>query len=158
MDPKENLLRAIHYDDPAWVPHAGEDTRVTVQFDGNFRREDWTDGWGVEWRVTLAEFVPFPKVNPLPSLDRLADYRFPNPGDLTIGEGMRAVLERPDRERLFVTGQLSYLLFERAWALMGMDACLMAFHTHPQEMHALLGAIADYNVAVFERYLELGES
>ena len=156
MDPKENLLRAIHYDDPAWVPHAGEDFRVTVQFDGNFCRKDWTDGWGVGWRVTLAEFVPFPKVNPLPSLDRLADYRPPNPGDLTVGEEIRAVLERPDRERLFITGQLTYLLFERAWALMGMDACLMAFHTHPQEMHALLGAIADYNVAVFERYLELG--
>ena len=39
---------------------------------------------------------------------------------------------------------------------MGMDACLMAFHTHPQEMHALLSAITDYNMAVFARYLELG--
>jgi uroporphyrinogen decarboxylase len=75
---------------------------------------------------------------------------------LTMGEPMRATLERPDRERLFITGQLTYLMFERAWALMGMEECLMAFHTHPQEMHELLGRIADYDLRVFERYLELG--
>jgi uroporphyrinogen decarboxylase len=156
MDPKENFMRAIHYDNPAYVPYPEEGFQASVQFDGNFRKENWTDGWGVGWRVTLAEFVPFPKVNPLPSLDRLAEYVCPDPGVLTMGEPMRATLERPDRERLFITGQLTYLMFERAWALMGMEECLMAFHTHPQEMHELLGRIADYDLRVFERYLELG--
>lgn len=156
MDPKENYLRALTYDGPDYVPCPDEGFQVGVQLDGNFRHADWTDAWGVGWRTTLAEFVPFPKVNPLPSLDRLADYRFPDPGRLTIGEEMRATLARPDRERLFVTGNLTYFVFERAWALMGMDECLAAFYTHPAGMHALLGRIADYNVAVFDRYLELG--
>ena len=156
MDPKENFLRAIYYDNPAYVPHSGEDFQVTVAFDGNFRRENWSDAWGVGWRVTLREFVPFPKVNPLPSLERLEDYTFPDPDALTMGEEMRATLARPDRERLFITGQLYYLLFERAWALMGMEAFLMAFYTHPEEMQALLSRITDYNIRVFDRYLELG--
>lgn len=156
MDPKENFLRAIHYDSPAYVPYPEEGFHVSVQFDGNFKKENWTDGWGVGWKVTLAEFVPFPKVNPLPNLDRLADYVLPDPDALTMGEAMKATLERPDRDRLFITGQLTYLMFERAWALMGMEECLMAFHTHPREMHELLGRIADYNIRVFERYLELG--
>ncbi len=156
MDPKENLLRAIHYDSPAYVPYPDEGIQVSVQFEGNFRLADWNDAWGVGWRMTLKEFVPFPKVNPLPSLTRLADFKFPDPGALTIGEEMRAVLQRPDRERLFITGMLTYFLFERAWALMGMEECLMAFYTHPAEMHELLGRIADYNIKVFERYLELG--
>ena len=104
MDPKENFCRAITYDNPAYVPYPDEGFRVGVQFDGNFRHANWTDGWGVGWRVTLEEFVPFPKVNPLPSLDRLEDYRIPDPDALAIGEEMRAILSRPDRGRLFVTG------------------------------------------------------
>jgi uroporphyrinogen decarboxylase len=156
MDPKENLLRAMHYADPAYVPHPDDGIRVAVNLDGNFRKANWTDGWGIGWRITLAEFVPFPKANPLPSLDRLADYVFPDPGALTVGEEMRATLARPDRERLFITGQLFYLLFERAWALMGMESFLMSFYTHPAEMHVLLTRITDYAIQVFDRYLELG--
>ncbi len=156
MDPKENFIRAIHYDSPAYVPYPEEGFQVGVQFDGNFRLENWSDAWGVGWRITLKEFVPFPKVNPLPSLTKLVDFKFPDPGALTGGEEMRAVLKRPDRGRLFVTGGLTYFLFERAWALMGMEECLMAFHTHPAEMHELLERIADYNIKVFDRYLELG--
>lgn len=156
MDPKENFLRAISYDGPSYVPHPEEGFQVTVRFDGNFRRENWTDAWGVGWRVTLADFVPFPKVNPLPSLERLGDFRFPDPSDLVIGQEMQVVLDGPGRDRLFVTGGLFYLLFERAWALMGMEAFLMSFHTHPREMHELLGRITDYDIQVFDRYLELG--
>jgi len=156
MDPKENFLRAITYDSPAYVPYPNEGFRVGVALGGNFQREDWTDAWGVGWRTTLKEYVPFPKIVPLPSLDRLDAFVVPDPGELTIGEEMRRVFARPDRERLFVTGSLTYFMFERAWALMGMEAFLMAFHTHPQEMHALLGKVADYNIQVFDRYLELG--
>jgi uroporphyrinogen decarboxylase len=156
IDPKENLLRAIRYESPAYVPYPDEGFQVNVQFDGNFRLENWIDAWGVGWRITLKEFVPFPKANPLPSLTRLADYRFPDPNALTVGEEMAAALKRPDRGRLFVIGSLTYFLFERAWALMGMEECLMAFHTHPAEMHELLGRIADYNISVFDRYLDLG--
>lgn len=156
MDPKENLLRAITYQGPAYVPRSGEDFQASVEFAGNFCREDWTDAWGVGWRVTLKEFVPFPKINPLPDLDRLDDYCFPDPGDLTVSEALRATLARADRDRLFITGQLFYLLYERAWALMGMENFLAAFHTHPVEMHELLDRITDYDIQVFDRYLELG--
>ncbi|MBC7236436.1 MAG: hypothetical protein H5T69_11400 [Chloroflexi bacterium] len=156
MEPKENFIRAITYDDPAYIPYPGENFQVQVRFEGNFQKANWTDHWGVGWRITLEEFVPFPKVNPLPDLTRLEDYRFPDPSALTIGEEMRATLARPDRERLFITGALMYLLFERAWALMGMEAFMMAFYTHPAEMHELLQRITDYNIQVFDRYLELG--
>jgi uroporphyrinogen decarboxylase len=156
VDAKENLLRAIHYDSPAYVPRLEEDLFASVQLKGNFRKADWVDAWGVHWEMTLADFVPFPKGNALPSLDRLTDYRLPNPDDLVADEDVLAPLRRPDRGRLFVSGNLTYLLFERAWALMGMDNLLVSFYTHPAEMHALLDAIADYDVRVFDRYLELG--
>ena len=156
MDPKENLMRAIYYDDPAYVPYPEEGIQASVQLQGNFCRANWTDGWGVGWRVTLEEFVPFPKINPLPSLEYLGDFALPDPADLVLGEEAEALLDHPDRDRLFVTGQLYYLLFERAWALMGMESFMVAFHTHPEEMHELLGRITDYDIRVFDRYLELG--
>ena len=156
MDPKENFLRAIYYDDPEYVPYPEEGFQARVQLDGSFQKANWTDPWGVGWRITLEEFVPFPKANPLPDLDRLTDYVFPDPGALTVSEEMRAALARADRDRLFITGQLYYLLFERAWALMGMESFLTAFYTHPKEIHELLTRITDYDIQVFDRYLELG--
>ncbi len=38
MDPKENFLRAIRYDSPAYVPYPGEDFQVGVQFEGKYYR------------------------------------------------------------------------------------------------------------------------
>ena len=156
MEPKENLLRAIHYDQPAYVPRTDEPFWQTIQFKGNFQRANWVDAWGVRWEVTLADFVPFPKGHPLPDLERLGDYRLPDPAALIADEQVLAPLRRVDRDRIFITGELTYLLFERAWALMGMDNLMLALHTHPAELHALLDVIADYDIAVFDRYLELG--
>jgi uroporphyrinogen decarboxylase len=53
-------------------------------------------------------------------------------------------------------GRLTYLLFERAWAVMGMENFLVAMITHPRAMHEFLHRIADYARRVFDRYLELG--
>ncbi|MGI6376655.1 MAG: uroporphyrinogen decarboxylase family protein [Anaerolineae bacterium] len=156
MDAKENLLRAIHYDNPAYVPRSDEALFAGLQLKGNFQHGNWVDAWGVRWEATLAQFVPFPKGNPLPSLDLLDAYRLPDPAALLADDEVLAPLRRSDRGRFFVTGNLTYLLFERAWALMGMDNFMLALRTHRAEMHALLDAIADYDVQVFDRYLELG--
>jgi uroporphyrinogen decarboxylase len=53
-------------------------------------------------------------------------------------------------------GHLSYLLFERAWVLMGMENFFMALLDYPEETHTLLHGIARYAREVFERYLEMG--
>jgi uroporphyrinogen decarboxylase len=55
-----------------------------------------------------------------------------------------------------VKGELTYLLFERAWAIMGMENFMLALVTHPDEMHSFLHSIAGYARRVFDRYLELG--
>ena len=55
-----------------------------------------------------------------------------------------------------VCGHLFYLLFERAWPIMGMEGFLTALYTHPEEAHALCHGIAKYARRVFDRYLELG--
>ena len=156
LSPKENYLEAIRFGRPQYVPMDCEEIWHAFQFEGNFSMDDWTDAWGVQWKVGIEGTVPFPKVNPLGDLDRLADYRFPDPADLLLTDRMRAELAAVDRGRKLVMGQLTYLLFERAWALMGMNEFLMALATRPAEAHALLHGIADYDRRVFARYLELG--
>lgn len=156
LHPKENYLEAIHFGRPDYVPMTCEAIHHTLAFDDVLRMENWTDPWGVGWVVELRGTVPFPKGNPLADLSRLDDYRFPNPDDLRISEKTWAEFHQVDRSQILVTGNLTYLLYERAWALMGMDHFMMALLDVPQEMHSLLHAIAIYARRVFDRYLELG--
>lgn len=156
LSPKENYLAAIRFDSPERVPLGNEPIFHTFQFEGNFHKGNWTDLWGVRWEVGLENTVPFPKGNPLPSFDRLDDYRFPDPAALAFTEELRAGLTGVDRGATLIMGELDYLLFERAWAIMGMDNFLAGLATHPEEARAFLHAIADYARAVFDRYLELG--
>lgn len=156
MNAKENLLEAIHFRRPDHVPMACEAAFAGFAFDGNFRVENWTDLWGIHWEVGLPDTVPFPKGNPLTDLDRLGDYKFPSPSDLTWTDAMAANLAAVNRDQKIVMGHLMYLLFERAWAIMGMDNFLVAMITHPSECHAFLHGIAAFARGVFDRYLELG--
>jgi uroporphyrinogen decarboxylase len=43
--------------------------------------------------------------------------------------------------------QIGFSLYERAWTLRGMENLILDFHDHPQFVHELLAAIADYNIA-----------
>jgi uroporphyrinogen decarboxylase len=156
MNLRENYLEAVRFGRPDHVPLANEPIFHSFELEGNFRIENWTDLWGVRWEVGLEGTVPFPKGNPLPSLDRLPDYTFPDSSRLVLTDDMRERLRAVDRGERLVVGHLMYLLFERAWAIMGMDNFLVALITHPREAHAFLHGIATFARDVFDRYLELG--
>ena len=156
MSPKENYLAAIRFANPERVPLGNETIFHHLEFWGDFYMGDWTDSWGVRWEAGLDDTVPFPKGYPLPSFDQLDDYRFPDPNKLVLTDEMRDELARADRGSRLVFGQLYYLLFERAWAIMGMDNFLAGLITHPEQARSYLHSIASYARGVFDRYLELG--
>jgi len=158
MTPRENLLSAIRHSKPKYVPRGNEGTLAGIAYEGNFRVACWTDAWGTRWETTRDDMVPFPKGNPLPDLRRLDEYVVPDPhglfdADTSLLERMARVPEREDR---LVFGQQTYFVFERAWALTGLDQFLAGFYEYPGELRELLRRIADYNIAVFERYIDLG--
>jgi uroporphyrinogen decarboxylase len=156
MNAKDNFLKAIYFDEPEYIPRTNENVIVAFEFEGNFKMEDWTDRWGVEWKITRSDMVPFPKGNPLRDLDKLEQYTFPDPDDLEFTERHKRFLSSVDRGKHLIFGSLTYFMFERAWALMGMENFFKAIHTHPKEVKRLLHEIADFNIKVFERYLEIG--
>lgn len=158
MTAKENLLRAIGCREPEYVPRGNEGVMAGAAYEGNFRIGCWTDAWGTRWETTRDDMVPFPKGSPLPDLRRIDDYVVPDPhalfeADLSLPERIAQI---PEREDKLVFGQQTYFVFERAWALTGLDSFLAGFYEHPDELRELLRRIADYNIAVFERYIDLG--
>lgn len=156
MNAKENYLQAIYYGSPDYVPLSCEPIAFGFSFDGIVKMTSWTDRWGVDWKLELAGMVPFPKGNPLADLARLNDYVFPDPEGLILAEKTKYELDHVDRVEKLIIGNMSYLLFERAWALMGLERFLVALIEQPCEVHELLHRVAIYAKKVFDRYLALG--
>jgi uroporphyrinogen decarboxylase len=156
MNPKENYLEAILFSHPDYVPMTNEPIGHSISFDGIVKMDNWKDRWGVEWKLELEGMVPFPKGNPLADISKLADYQYPDPDGLLLPEHVKDDMKRIDRGAMLIHGNMSYLLFERAWALMGMENFMMALMDYPDEMHVMLHNIAIYARRVFDRYLDMG--
>jgi len=156
MNSKENFLEAISFGNPDYVPCGNEDIFLELSFEGIFKCTDWTDPWGIEWKVGIDGTVPFPVKYPLEDIRKLDGYKFPDPYKLNLSDGDKYRLDNADRSSKLVVGHMMYLLFERAWALMGMENFLLALIEYPEKCHTLLHHIAAYARAIFDRYLELG--
>ena len=156
MNAKENFLEAISFGSPDYVPRENEDILCRFSFEDITRTETWTDRWNVHWESSHDNMVPYPKGYPLKSIEQIDDFPFPDPDTLVLSEQTKDALKRIDRSTVILEGHMSYLLFERAWALMSMEEFMMAMITSPDECHELLHKIAAYAKRVFERYMELG--
>jgi uroporphyrinogen decarboxylase len=102
------------------------------------------DIFGVVWDRSVDKDIGVVEgcVLPEPSL---RGYRFPDPHDA------RFYADIPERLRLhgdrFRVFSIGFSLYERAWTMRGMENLMMDFIDHPDFVHELLNAIADYNVA-----------
>jgi uroporphyrinogen decarboxylase len=109
------------------------------------------DGFGVVWDRTVDKDIGIVEGCVLPE-PTLAGYTFPDPLDPRFFREIPAKIAAwPDRFRVFYLG---FSLFERAWTLRGMENLMFDFVDHPEFVHALLGAIADYNVAQIREALK----
>lgn len=111
----------------------------------------WKDVFGVVWNRTVDKDIGDVEQPVLlkPTLD---GYEFPDPLDRRFFVDIPDRLQRyPDRYRLFCIG---FSLYERAWTMRGMTNLLMDFYDNPDFVHALLAAIADYNIAQVKEALK----
>jgi uroporphyrinogen decarboxylase len=72
-------------------------------------------------------------------------------------EAVAARAAEIDREVCLVSGFVEMGLFERSYLLLGMEEALVGYLTAPEEMCALLGAIADYKIALIERFDDVAD-
>lgn len=102
------------------------------------------DVFGVVWDRRVDKDIGMPKGCVL-SEPTLKGYAFPDPLDPRFFADIPdKIAKYGDRFRVF---QIGFSLYERAWALRGLQNLLMDFHDHPGFMDDLLNAIADYNIA-----------
>ncbi len=109
------------------------------------------DVFGVVWDRSVDKDIGVVANCVLPE-PTLAGYHFPDPLDPRFFAQMpEKIAMFPDRFRVFYLG---FSLFERAWTLRGMENLLVDFIEHPDFVHELLTAIADYDLAQVRAALE----
>ena len=109
------------------------------------------DVFGVVWDRSVDKDIGNVEgcVLPEPSL---SGYTFPDPLDPRFFADIpERIGKYGDRFRVF---QIGFSLYERAWTLRGMEHLLMDFLDHPDFVHDLLNAIADYNMAQVRQALK----
>ncbi len=125
----------------------GKDIGLFEEIGNNIYR----DSFGVIWDRSIDKDIGNVKgfLLPGPTLD---NYTFPDPHNPELFDDIEPSIDKhPDMFRLF---QIGLSLFERAWTMRGMENLMIDFLAHPEFIHELLTAIADYNIAQIEKALE----
>jgi uroporphyrinogen decarboxylase len=102
------------------------------------------DVFGVVWNRSIDKDIGVVEGCVLPGAN-LTGYQFPDSLDPRFFSEIPArIAQFPDRFRVY---QIGFSLYERGWTLRGMENLLMDFYDHPEFVHELFEAIADYNIA-----------
>ncbi len=164
MPAKENLVRALARRNPEYVPVRRMDGRIpgmiSLLYHGSQAPLEGSDRWGVTWAGGIPAtnewepaIVSYPVEHPLRDLSKLDEYPFPDPDEPGIMDGL---LDGVNQEEVLVSGKLFFLLLERANMLMGMENLFLAMIDQPGRVRTLLRRIADYQIGIVRRYLDLG--
>lgn len=155
MTAKENLLRAIRRDKPQWVPQGMEATVWISPPVVERPASEGYDAFGVHWSYTAdAEGGTYPTLGKRPISDIRRwqqQIHIPDVSALDWAE-VEAKVGEIDRQQSLVMGFVEMGLFERSYLLLGMEEALIAYIAEPDLMDALVGAIADYKIALIREF------
>ncbi len=113
--------------------------------------DKYQDVFGVVWDRSVDKDIGIVCETPL-SEPTLSGYEFPDPTDSWFFQNME---ERIESSRdLFCRYSIGFSLYERAWTMRGMENFMMDLIEHPDFVHELLTAIADYNIAQATKAME----
>ena len=111
------------------------------------------DWWGVGF--STAEEGYFTSVNPLANSKDLDRFPWPDAHDPQLMDEAAAIIAA-DAGRHFITCNFGFCLFERAWALRGLEPFLMETALDPEFAGLLLDRIVEIQLVLIQRYIELG--
>jgi uroporphyrinogen decarboxylase len=114
-----------------------------------------TDEFGCVW--DRRHGMPHPVAHPLAEDHRLLDkYQMPDPRRAGRFDAARKLADR-HRGKRFVFGKLGMALFERAWAIRGMQELMMDMATRPEWVEELLDRILqEWNLPIIDQQIALG--
>ena len=160
MTAKENLLCVIHHDGPKWVPN-GMESVVQIGSPAVERPSAaGLDAFGVRWSYEQgAEGGTFPTHggHTVTDLSRWRDQVTIPDVEALDWDAVAVRAAEMDRSACLVSGFVEMGLFERSYLLLGMDEALIGYQTEPGQMYELLGTIADYKIALIERFDDVAD-
>ncbi|OGS20504.1 MAG: hypothetical protein A2252_01065 [Elusimicrobia bacterium RIFOXYA2_FULL_39_19] len=107
----------------------------------------WQDQFGVLWDRTLDKDIGVVS-NVLITPENIDAYRFPDADDPSrYARYDKLIKENPDK---FIVAQLGFSLFERAWALAGMENLFVYMISEPEFVHNLMDKILDFNLKIIK--------
>lgn len=108
----------------------------------------YRDAYGVVWEEATPGEIGMVR-EPVLREATLAGYQFPETDIPGLWDGTQAQLDaHPERYSVW---SLGFSLFERAWALRGLEPFLMDMVDEPDFAHALLDRICEVNLALIEQ-------
>ena len=153
MTAKQNLLRTIAHNSPDHVPYYGEGCVQFIDYKGGMPPEDGVDMWGVRWQKTEEDLRSYPVEHPIKSIKDLLSYPFPDPHQ---GALFDEVKDRTDKAKRLVVGRHITALFERYWALCGMENALIWMLSYPEEVSLFFRRLADWQIEIAKGFISLG--
>lgn len=108
----------------------------------------WKDEWGVLWDRRIDRDIGVP-VNCILSSGRLDDLPVPTADDPQRYDHFQPTIKANSSR--YILAKFTYNLFERAWALRGMENLLIDFAQNPSFVHELMGLICEFNLEVMRR-------
>lgn len=164
MTSRERVQRAIRFQKPDRIPVYFPDLGVSdlvfvadasLPFSGKPEGSFWRDEWGCGWR--RAEEGPLEDRGqvvdpPLPCWEDLSYYRWPEPNIRRRWEllsRLRAASDwLPKEAEVYHLVKIPFTLFERLWALRGMENLLLDFLEHPERVQDLADRVLEFQKAL----------
>jgi len=153
MEPREIVRRTLEFKKPErmalWLHKFGPNdfAGLPVQKpEGWEPAEPGMDEFGCLWVKTEVQNLGQVKGHPLADLDRLKDYKWPDPSDPSRFRDFDKALANPDLQTRFVGAGFTNGLFERTWMLHGFEAAMMDFILRPKQIHELIECITGVHI------------
>lgn len=167
MNPKENALHIINFDQPERVVSHPPSHGVAFfganheGYDGGGHHlpvgEQWHDIWGVRWHREHEGVMGFPRGHPLADLpEALKTYTWPDPDDPRICGRIYEQAKAWDRDESFLVGSHRDTLWEKSYMLVGMEAMMINVYAEPYAVRELLHRIMDFHLGIARHYLAVG--
>lgn len=157
MTSRERVIRAITFRKPDKIPvrfgYFGVDDTYFLHWNqigtGDESKAQSYDEWGCLWQRSEQNNMGQVKGHPLKDWADLENYRFPDPNDSSLYEGMEEQLRNNGTDK-YVFVEIFMLLFERLHSLRGFSEVLMDLYVEPEKLSALADAIVDYDIAIIQ--------
>lgn len=161
MNSYEVVKRAIEFTTPDRLPvefstmGISDTTRVGWRQigTGDKSKRETLDEWGCLWARTEQDNMGQVKGHPLLDWSALKGFRWPDPDDPALYEGMGERLE--DTGGKYVLTGIFMLLFERLHSLRGFENTLTDLYLETERIEVLADRIVDYDIAIIRNIASL---